>query len=102
MCGPSKRGISLCYSPMASPGCKPLWFSKPGVLGACLSVAGLKDWGACCGAQTPHSSGSSVFVRFLLIVGCCARGKVFGEIASLPLQPFYLTLLSFVVEELFS
>ena len=33
-----------------------LWFSKPGVLGACLSYAGSKGFYAWCGAQIPHSS----------------------------------------------
>lgn len=89
---PCEREIFVCYSAMTSPGCKPHWFSKAGVLGAFLSVVGHKDWGACCGAHTPHSSGRFAFVRFLLIVGCCARGKVFGEITSLPLQPSYPTL----------
>lgn len=58
------------------------------MLGAHLSIAGSKGWGASCGTLTVYSSGrSSALERSLLIVDDCAGGKVFVETLSLPLLP---------------
>lgn len=50
---PFKSIISVPYSPMV-PLDMSCWFSKPDVLGACLSSAGSKGWGTWCQAKTPH------------------------------------------------
>ena len=88
------RWMSLHVSPLRANFSVPTsfcWFSKPKVLGTHLSSAGCKRWGTWCGARTPSSSGrSSIFVRSVVLVGCCARGEVFGETALLTLLPILM------------
>lgn len=53
---PLKSGFSVPCN-LGFPRHSPHWFSKTGVLGACLSRADSKGWGFWCRALIPHSSG---------------------------------------------
>lgn len=75
------------------------WFSKPNVLGACLSCTGPKDWGALCGGQIPCSSGKK-FLIFEIHPDCwssCLRWGFWRECVSDSPTHLDEALLSFLV-----
>lgn len=82
-------GNSMCYgqlnkekflsSPHLCGSCehKPCWFSKPEVLAACFSDAGLKSCGARCGAQMPGFPGRGCLFWALCWLGVIVLGVRF-------------------------
>lgn len=86
-CKPFKSCFSNHYS-CGSCGCKPHWFSKIDVLGAHLSGTGLKSWGYLMwGSNTSLLRDKLWVLSSLPTVGCCAGGKVYGQVVSQPLLP---------------
>lgn len=87
--GPFKSSFSVSLQFCDSPGLSPYGFSKPDILGAHLTVAGSKVWGAWCKAQSLYSSRESSIIFFVSLLGTGHHtwGEVPGETVSLPLLP---------------
>lgn len=80
--------VSLCLSPFraASQFPKPFGFQRQTFWGL-VSLMQVPSVGVSQAQTSCFSERSPGFVRFILIVRCGARGRVLGEITSLPLPP---------------
>lgn len=86
---PLKSHWSVLHSLAVLVDCKSHWSLKPDGLGAHLSRVPPKSWG-----KNLFLGKSSGFVSFLLIMGCCRRGKVCNEIGSQLFLPASMWFLS--------
>ena len=101
VCKPFRKGISVSFGTLRPLNNQPCCFSKLDVLGAHLSRADPRGWGAWYGMLTPCSSKRNArLLKFLLTV-CCSIGiGVFGNPISVsPTGLNVVFLLFFVVVE---